>query len=122
MATKPTTVEEYVAAAPAERQDRLHELRALALGHAPQATEGLKWHVPAYWTGTILFAFSGHAKHSNFTFTPSTLEAFRDELGDFELGKGSVKIPHDAVVPAEILGRMIAHRVREWDEEHVTWM
>ncbi|MDQ2624364.1 MAG: DUF1801 domain-containing protein, partial [Actinomycetota bacterium] len=77
MATKPTTVEEYIAAAPIERQNRLRELRALSLEHAPDAIEGLKWNSPAYWTETILFVFSGHAKHSNVVFTPSTLEAFR---------------------------------------------
>lgn len=121
MATRPATVEEYIAAAPPERQERLRELRALSREHAPGATEGLKWNSPAYWTDTILFVFSGHAKHCNVVFTPSTLDAFRTEFGGFELGAGSVKIPYDVAVPGEILGRMIDFRTREWDERGVTW-
>ena len=123
MSTKPTTVEEYIDAAPPGRRERLRELRALSLERAPLATEGLKWNSPAYWTGTILFVFSGHAKHCNVVFTPSTLEAFRVELEElgFELGAGSVKIPYDVAVPAELLGRMIAFRIREWDDGRVTW-
>lgn len=121
MATRPTSVGEYIAAAPEAHRDRLSALRWLCLEHAGHATEGLKWGSPAYWTETILFVFSGHAKHSNVVFTPSTLEAFRDRLGGFELGKGSVKVPYDAELPAETLGQMMAFRVREWGEGRVTW-
>jgi len=123
MTSKPTTVEEYIATAPRERRERLIELRALALENAPGATEGLKWNSPAYWTGTILFVFSGHSGHSNVVFTPSTLDEFRDELEaeGFELGKGSVRVPHEREVPRELLGRMITRRLREWEENRVTW-
>jgi len=123
MAMKPTTVDEYIATAPAARQQRLGELRALSLEHAPGATEGLKWGSPAYWTGVILFVFSGHAQHCNAVFTPSTLEAFRGELeaAGFELGAGAVKIPYGVELPSELLGRMMTHRVREWEDAGVTW-
>ena len=65
--------------------------------------------------------FSGHQQHCNVVFTPSTLDAFQAELDGFELGAGAVKIPYDVEVPRELLGRMMAHRVREWGDEGVTW-
>jgi uncharacterized protein YdhG (YjbR/CyaY superfamily) len=71
---------------------------------------------------TILFIFGGYKKHANFVFTPSTREAFADELAGFKTGKGSVQLPYDAPVPAELLGRMIAHRIREFSDEGVRWM
>lgn len=78
---------------------------------------------PAYWTGVILFVFSGHLDHCNVVFTPSTLEAFRGELEEvgLEHGKGAVKIPHAADLPRELLARMMTHRVREWEDGGVPW-
>lgn len=122
MGSKPTTVEEYIASFPDEVRPRLRELRALSRTNAPDATEGLKWGDPAYSLGTILFIFSGHRKHANVVFTPSTLNAFSGELVGFETGKGSVKIPYDRSVPTRVLGEMIAYRIREYEVDGVNWM
>lgn len=115
-------VEDYIGSFPELAQERLRELRELCRTHAPDAVEGLKWGHPAYSTGTILFVFSGHRNHANIVFTPSTLNAFVDELGGYSTGKGSVKLPYEEPVPTEVLGRMITHRIREYADEGVTWM
>lgn len=119
----PTTVDEYLATAPAAALEHLRALRALSLERTPGATEGLKWGKLAYSTQVILFVLSAHAQHCNVVFTPSTLEVFRPELeaAGFELGKGSVKLPHSAELPLELLGRTMTHRVREWSDEGVSW-
>lgn len=60
----------------------LRHLRELSRAAAPDATEALKWGDPAYVheDGVILFLFSGFKAHANFVFTPSTRQAFSDEL------------------------------------------
>lgn len=118
---KPQTVDDYIAAFPVPVQSRLEELRALSRANAPLATEGLKWGNPAYSSGTILFAFAGYRTHANFAFTPSTVEAFADELAASSTGKGTVQLPHDEPVPAELLTRMIAYRINEFEERHILW-
>lgn len=84
----------------------------------------MKWNNPAYVheDGAILFVFGGFKKHANFVFTPSTREAFNDQLTGFETGKGSVKLSYDPVVPVDLLTRMIAYRIREWEIDGVKWM
>lgn len=77
---------------------------------------------PCLSLGTILFVFSGHQKHANFVSTPSTLAAFRDQLTGYKTGKGSVKLPFGDPVPAAVLGRMIAYRIREYEKDGVKWM
>ncbi|GAA3740333.1 hypothetical protein GCM10022239_14990 [Leifsonia bigeumensis] len=118
---KPQTVDDYIAAFPIPVQSRLRELRALSRASAPLAAEGLKWGNPAYSSGTILFAFAGYRGHSNFVFTPSTREAFTDELTAFTTGKGSVQLPHEEPVPADLLRRMIAYRIDEFENQHILW-
>lgn len=121
---KPATIDEYIAALDEPAAARMRELRALAQDAVPEASEALKWGAPAYLhpRGTILFVCSAHRHHANFTFTPSTREAFAEELADYETGKGSVKLPYTTDVPTELLRRMIAHRVREFEVEGVNWM
>lgn len=119
---KPQTVDEYIGSFDGLARERLRELRQISNAHAPKAAEGLKWGQPAYSLHTILFVFSGHTRHANFVFTPSTREAFAAELSDFTTGKGSVQLPYADPVPAELLGRMITHRIRELEEDGVLWM
>jgi uncharacterized protein YdhG (YjbR/CyaY superfamily) len=122
MAKKSTTVDEYLDEFPGPAQALLRQLREISLAGVPRATEGLKWGSPAYSLDTILFVFSGHKNHANFVFTPSTREAFARELTGFKTGKGSVQLPYTDPVPTELLGRMIQHRVNEWESEGVRWM
>lgn len=102
----------------------LEELRSLAGQAAPEASEAIKWGYPAWVhpSGTILFMVSGHAKHAGVAFTPSTREHFDTDLAGFETGKGTVKLPYGKPVPADLLRRMIAYRVREHEDDGVLWM
>ncbi|GAB1639888.1 iron chaperone [Krasilnikovia sp. MM14-A1259] len=120
---KPQTVGEYLDGFSGAARVLLEELHTLARGAVPAADEVIKWGHPAWVhpSGTILFVVSGHAKHANFTFTPSTREAFDSELGDVETGKGTVKLPYGSPPPADLLRRMIAYRVREHEDDGVLW-
>ncbi|GIE89075.1 iron chaperone [Actinoplanes regularis] len=121
---KPQTVDDYLEGFVGQARELLEQLHTLARETVPDASEAIKWGHPAWVhpSGTILFVISGHAKHANFTFTPSTREAFVLELGDLETGKGSIKLPYDRPVPTDLLRRMIAYRVREHEDDGVLWM
>lgn len=122
--TRPQTVDEYIDGFTGQRRELLDQLRDLAHDAAPLASESIKWGSPAWVhpSGTILFMVSGHAKHANFAFTPSTREAFDAELADWATGKGTVKLPYGQPVPSALLRRMIAFRVREHEDDGVLWM
>lgn len=121
---KVETVDEYLAGFDGQRRELLERLRALAGEAVPEASEAIKWGSPAWVhpSGTILFAISGHAKHTNVVFTPSTREAFDADLTELSTGKGSVKLPYGQPVPDDLLRRMIAYRVGEHVEDGVLWM
>lgn len=120
----PETIEDYLDGRTGPARELLQELRALANEAVPEASEAIKWGHPAWVhpSGTILFVVSTHAKHANFTFTPSTREAFDADLADFDTGKGSIKLPYGRPVPGDLLRRMIAFRVREHEDDGVLWM
>ncbi len=121
---KPQTIDEYIGSFAGQSRELLEQVRALVQEAVPEASEAIKWGNPAWVhpSGTILLMLSGHAKHANIVFTPSTREAFDSDLAGFATGKGSVKLPYGQPVPGDLLRRMIAFRVREHEDDGVLWM
>jgi uncharacterized protein YdhG (YjbR/CyaY superfamily) len=121
---RPQSIDDYLKGFAGQDRELLEQLRALAREAAPQTDEAIKWGYPAWVhpSGTILFMVSGHAKHANIAFTPSTREAFDADLAGFATGKGSIKLPYGRPVPDDLLRRMIAFRVREHEEDGVLWL
>ncbi|MFF0141806.1 iron chaperone [Streptomyces sp. NPDC005227] len=122
--SKPQTMDEYVERYVGQARETLDQLHALAGEAVPDANVAIKWGHPAWVhpSGTILFVISGHAKHANFTLTPSSRKAFDAELDGFDTGKGAVTLPYGTPVPRDLLRRMIAYRIREHQEDGVLWM
>lgn len=122
--TRPKTIDEYLAALPADARQHLTKIRKLSREAAPDADEQIKWGYPAYVhsDGVILFMFSGHKDHAGMAFTPSTREAFDADLAEYETGKGTVMLPYGDPIPRDLLRRMIKHRIREHEVDGVKWM
>ena len=116
MATRSTagSIDEYIAAFPAETRAVLEELRALIAATAPGATETMSYAIPTFdLNGRHLVHFAGYEKHVGFYPSPSGIAAFRDELGPFKTAKGSVQFPLDRPLPTDLIRRMVEYRVAE---------
>jgi uncharacterized protein YdhG (YjbR/CyaY superfamily) len=121
---KARNVEEYFSSVPIAGKALLAELREVAKTCAPSASEELRWGYPAYLhpSGVILFMLSAHKAHASAAFTPSTRDAFAEQLTGFETGKGTVKLPYDQPPPTALLKAMIEHRVIEFERDGMKWM
>ena len=72
---RPTTVDEYMAAAPEAARAHLRRLRSLLREVAPDAVEAIKWGAPVMEEKRILFSYSAHRAHLDFMPTgPSLLD------------------------------------------------
>lgn len=120
--TKPTTVTEYIDAAPQAAREKLREIRAILQEVAPGATETLKWGTPVFEAERILFSYAAFKSHLNFMPTRSTLEQFKAELAEYETGRDTIRFPYDEPLPKALIQRISAHRVREVMEEGSLWM
>ena len=113
MASKPpTTIAEYIRAAPRESQPHLRRLYAIVKSVAPQAEEAIKWGTPFFVEPRFLFAFSAHKAHCNFAPTPAALEAFRKELADHKTTKNYLQIPYDKPLPEDLVRKIAEYRLR----------
>jgi uncharacterized protein YdhG (YjbR/CyaY superfamily) len=118
---KPTTVAEYIDAAPKSAQKKLHEMRDCIRKSAPDATEGLKWSMPAFSYARILVMFAGFKHHIGFYPTPSAIKAFAKDLSKFPTAKGSVQFPLDKPLPLPLIRKITAFRVQESIEKDGKW-
>lgn len=120
--TKPTTVDEYIEGASREAQTRLRELRAILKDVAPDATETLKWGMPVFQEGRILFSYAAYKSHLNFTPTGPALDPFQEDLAGYEVGKDSIKLPYDKPLPAALIRKIAAYRARDVRQNDARWM
>ena len=119
--TKPQTIDEYIQAAPEEVQQRLHELRAGILAAAPDATESLKWGMPAFSCQRILVTFAVFKHHIGFYPTQSAVKAFAKSLTKFKTGKDSIQFSLEQPLPLPLIRKITAFRLREILEEDGKW-
>lgn len=112
-AKRPTTIEEYIRAAPREGQPHLRKLYALLKSVAPQAEETIKWNTPFFVEPRFLFAFSAHKAHLGFSPSPAGLEPFREELKQHETTKaGILKVRYDEPLPEELIRKIAQRRLQ----------
>ena len=109
-----TTIDEYIAQFPPETQRVLQEVRELIRAHAPDATETISYAMPTFdLNKRHLVHFAGYEHHIGFYPIPTGVEAFKDELSRYKMGKGSVQFPLDEPMPRDLIARIVDFRVAE---------
>ena len=118
---RPTTIAEYIRAAPPEAQPHLRRLYAILKTVAPRAQEAIKWGAPFFVEPRFLFAFSAHKAHCNFAPTAAALDAFRKQLEGHQTTKHYLQIPYDKPVPAALVRRIAKYRLRNMGDGDGFW-
>lgn len=119
---KPTTVDEYINAAPASAHEKLHELRSILQKVVPKATENIKWGSPVFEEKRILFAYTAFKSHLNFMPTRTTLDVFRKELADYTTGKDTIQFPYDKPLPKALIKKIASFRAKDVRDNDARWM
>ena len=110
---RPTTVAEYIRAAPREGQPHLRRLYAILKKAAPKAKETIKWGTPFFVEPRFLFAFSAHKAHLSFAPMKAGLEPFRKQLEKHKTTKNFLQIPYDEPLPGDLIRKIAARRTRD---------
>lgn len=109
----PTSIAQYVQAAPSVGQPHLQKVYAILKQVAPTAEETIKWNMPFFVEPRFLFAFSAHKAHVGFNPMAAALEPFRIELEPYETTKmGILKLRYDQPIPEDLIRRIAEHRLR----------
>ena len=91
-------------------------MRSVLRRALPRAREVISYGIPAYeLQGRRVLYFAGWKAHySIYPVTTRLIAAFGDALSRYEYnGKGTLRLPLDAPVPARLLARIARFRVKE---------
>ena len=112
-ASRPTTIDEYIAQCPEDVRPVLGRIREVIREAAPEAAEKISYQMPAFYQRGNLVWFGAHKHHIGFYPTPAGIEAFREELAPYKQSKGAVQFPLDQPMPYDLIGRIVRFRVAE---------
>jgi uncharacterized protein YdhG (YjbR/CyaY superfamily) len=105
------TVDDYIAAHPAQAQLRLHELRAIVRSLMPDATESISYGLPTYKSGPTRVYF-GAAKH-HCALYGTAWRVLADEVKPYLASRGTVRFPLDQPVPEALARKLILATIQE---------
>jgi uncharacterized protein YdhG (YjbR/CyaY superfamily) len=109
----PQGIDEYIAVFPKEVRRILEHVRSTIKAATPDAKETINYGIPTFKLNGNLVHFAAFRKHIGFYPTPSGIEAFRSELSEYKVSKGTVKFPLDKPMPYKLISRIVAFRVDE---------
>ena len=115
MTEKPQTHDEYLATVSDDKRAALEDLRRTIREAAPGAEECITYGLPAFrLDGRNLVAYGAAAKHcALYPMSASTVEAFADELEDYETGKGTIRFQVDNPLPDSLVRKLVEARIAE---------
>ena len=104
------TVEDYIAAAPADVQGRLLQLRECIRATAPEAEERVSYGMPYYrYQGRPLVYFGLWKKHIGlYALSSTVLEAHQRELQGYVMEKGTIQLPLKEDLPLALVTSLLA--------------
>jgi uncharacterized protein YdhG (YjbR/CyaY superfamily) len=111
----PKTIDEYLAAIPADKRAALEKLRKTIKAIAPNAEECISYRLPAFrLNGKMLVAFGAAASHCAFyPMSAATVEAFKEDLKKYETSKGTIRFQADKPLPAALVRELVKARIAE---------
>ncbi len=109
---RPTTIAEYIDAAPPAGQPHLRRLHALLKRAAPDAEEAIKWGTPFFIEPRFVFAFSAHKAHCSFAPPAAAMKHFREALAEHKTTKGTLVLPYSKPLPEALIRQMAEYSVQ----------
>ena len=113
----PETVDQYIAAFPADVKKRMQQLRKTIKAGAPNADELISYQMPGYKYFGMLVYFAAYKNHIGFYPGAGGVLEFYKKLSSFKSAKGSVQFPHDRPIPYDVISKIVKFRVKQNEEK-----
>lgn len=109
------SVDQYLAARPAEARARLERVRGAIKKALPTAEEVISYQIPAFRLhGRAVIYFAGWKEHDSlYPASARLIAAFSDELAGCEVEKATIRFPHKKPVPVRLIERIARFRAKE---------
>ena len=113
----PETVDQYIAAFPADVKTRMQQIRKTIKAAAPKADELISYQMPGYKYFGMLVYFAAFKNHIGFYPGAGGILEFYKKLSSFKSAKGSVQFPNDRPIPYDVISKIVKFRVKQNEEK-----
>jgi uncharacterized protein YdhG (YjbR/CyaY superfamily) len=112
---KPQTVDAYLARVPEPARSSLKKVRSAVRSVAPpETTEGISYGIPMFKYQGMLFGYAAFKNHcSLFPTSLAVMDAFKNDLKNFEVSKGTIRFPLDKPPSAALIKKLVKARLAE---------
>lgn len=117
MKERPKDVDEYIARAPKEVQDKLRELRKAVREVAPTAVEHISYGMPYYDYKGRLAWFAIMKTHIGLYLRPPIIEKHKRELAAYKTTKSAIHFPLDKKLPIALIKKLVKARMKKNEAE-----
>lgn len=118
MATKPRTIDEYLAGVDAESRGTLQKVRRAIHAAAPKAEECISYGMPAFrLNGMLIAGFRAAANHCSFhPMSGTTVGSLVKELAGYDTSPGTIRFAARDALPATLVRKLVKARIGELAE------
>jgi len=110
----PRTFEQYASRIPEHARGRLEEMRAAIRSGVPAgSTEVISYRMPAFRHKRVLVWYAAFSKHCSLFPTAAVIDAFQEELKDYNTSRGTVHFELDKPLPTGLIKKMVKLRVEQ---------
>lgn len=106
------TVDEYLARLPEDQRAALQELRSQIHAAAPGAEECVSYGLPGVRLHGVLVWFGAAKTHCAF-YPHGLVEAFQDQLREYDTSKGTIRFQPSKPLPTSLVHAIVSRRVAE---------
>jgi uncharacterized protein YdhG (YjbR/CyaY superfamily) len=108
------SVDEYLAGVPEPARSTLNTIRAaIRSAVPPEAAEAISYGIPTFNYDGPLVWFAAFSNHCSLFPGSSVIKAFKNELKNFQISKGTIRFPVDKPLPAALVKKMVKARMAE---------
>jgi uncharacterized protein YdhG (YjbR/CyaY superfamily) len=114
-ATKPTTIDGYLATVTGEKRVALDHLRATIRAIVPAAEECISYSMPAFRVGGHVVAgfLATSTGCSYFPFSGTTLATLADDLAGYDTTKSALHFAPAQLLPKTLVRKLLTARIAE---------
>jgi len=112
-------IDEYIANVDEPKRSTLSELRRTIVQIIPDAEQCISYGMPAFrLNGKVVAGFAAFKNHLSYLpHSGSVLSELQDDLAWYSMSAGALRFPVDEPLPAELVEKLIAVRIRQLREK-----
>jgi uncharacterized protein YdhG (YjbR/CyaY superfamily) len=110
-----TLIDEYLKNVEMPKREALERIRALAKKAVPGAEEAIAYGMPMLkYQGKPFLGFDARKNHIGiYPYSGEVIETLKDQLSQYALSKGAIRVPFDKPIPEALLNQIIRCRLEQ---------